>query len=342
MPDQPALVVGPAWVGDMVMAQSLLTCLRRQAPERPLDVLAPGWCKGIIERMPEVRSAIELPSQHGRFDWAMRRRLGARLRGQGYGQAYVLPRSFKAALPTWLAGIPRRTGYRGEMRFGLINDVRRKHAATFRHTVRRFVYLADDRAIDPQWLPPRPSLRIDAERQQALLSSFGLDHNEPVVALLPGAEYGPAKQWPARHFADLAAGLARAGARSIVLGSPKEQALGEAIVSASGGAAVNLCGRTSLPDAVDLIGACRAAVSNDSGLMHVAAAVGVPVVALYGSSSSERTPPLTAQAVVMTRALACRPCFERRCPYGHTACLSHIRPDTVLAAVAAHLPAVVK
>ncbi|MAA73508.1 MAG: lipopolysaccharide heptosyltransferase II [Salinisphaeraceae bacterium] len=326
----------------MVMAQSLLVCLRQQTPERPIDVLAPGWCKGIIERMPEVRRAIELPSQHGRFDWAMRRRLGADLRQHGFGQAYILPRSLKAAIPAWLARIPRRTGYLGEMRFGLINDVRSKDAATFRHTVRRFLYLADKRAIDPQWTPPSPSLRIDFERQRDLLEQFGIASEEPVVALLPGAEYGPAKQWPARHFADLAAGLGRAGVRCIVLGSPKEQALGEAIVSDSGGAALNLCGRTSLPDAVDLIGACRAAVSNDSGLMHVAAAVGVPVVALYGSSSSERTPPLTEQAVVMTRALTCRPCFERRCPYGHTACLSHIRPDTVLAAVAAHLPAVVK
>ena len=320
----PILVVGPAWVGDMVMAQSLFMTLKARQPERPIDVLAPGWSLPLIARMPEVRAGIEMPLGHGDFGWAQRRRLGVALRPAAYGQAIVLPRSFKSALVPWFARIPRRTGYRGELRFGLLNDIRPLDPSILTQTVQRFVALGQEpgAALPPPI--PFPRLRIDPTRQQALAAALGLeeDLSQPCIGLMPGAEYGPAKQWTA--FGELAQRLTAQGARVWVFGSAKEAALGEAIVRQAGAGARNLCGRTALADAVDLIGLCRIAVSNDSGLMHVAAAVGVPLVAIYGSSTPDYTPPLTDRAEILWRRLPCSPCFERSCPLGHTDCLRGI------------------
>lgn len=331
--DAPILVVGPAWVGDMVMAQSLFMTLKAQRPERAIDVLAPGWSLPLIARMGEVRAGIEMPLGHGDFDLKLRRRLGHALRGAGYGQAIVLPRSFKSALTPFFARIPRRTGYRGELRYGLLNDIRPLDERRLPRTVDRFVALGcePDAALPPPI--PLPHLRVDPARQEALVAALGLaeDLAHPCIALMPGAEYGPAKQWPG--FGALAARLVAAGRRVWIFGSHKEQALGAAIAAQAGAGAQNLCGRTALADAIDLIGLCRAAVSNDSGLMHIAAAAGVPLVAIYGSSTPDYTPPLTAKAAILWRRLPCSPCFERNCPLGHTDCLHGIRSDEVLSAL---------
>ncbi|HXF07405.1 MAG TPA: lipopolysaccharide heptosyltransferase II [Candidatus Acidoferrales bacterium] len=329
----PVLVVGPAWVGDMVMAQSLFMTLKAQRPERAIDVLAPGWSLPLIGRMGEVRAGIEMPLGHGEFDLKLRRRLGHTLRDAGYGQAIVLPRSFKSALTPFFARIPRRTGYRGELRYGLLNDIRPLDERLLPRTVDRFVALGGEpgAALPPPI--PLPRLRVDPVRQEALVAALGLaeDLAHPCIALMPGAEYGPAKQWPA--FGALAAELVAAGRRVWIFGSSKEQALGAAIAAQAGVGAQNLCGRTALADAVDLIGLCRAAVSNDSGLMHIAAAAGVPLVAIYGSSTPDYTPPLTAKAAILWRRLSCSPCFERSCPLGHTDCLRGITSNEVLTAL---------
>jgi heptosyltransferase II len=293
------LVVGPAWVGDMVVAQSLFLSLRQRDPNCLIDVLAPGWSLPLIARMPEVRRGIEMPVGHGEFGFWKLRRLGLQLRAEQYDQAIVLPRKLKAALVPWFARIPLRTGYRGESRYGLINDMRRLDESVLSQTVQRFVALGLDQPPAQASVIPQPRLRVDPANCSRLLQEFGLDERQSAIAFMPGAEYGPAKQWPPEYFAQLAIQLAGDGYQVWIMGSGKEAALGESIRAGSGGAAINLCGRTQLVDTIDLLSLCRQAVTNDSGLMHVAAAVGAPLVAIYGSSTPDYTPPLTTAADVL-------------------------------------------
>ncbi|TAM12630.1 MAG: lipopolysaccharide heptosyltransferase II [Nevskiaceae bacterium] len=322
------LVVGPAWVGDMVMAQALFRRLRVDDAACVIDVVAPRWTLPIVARMPEVRSGIELALGHGEFGFGVRRALGHSLRAGHYSRAIVLPNSWKSALVPFFAGIPRRTGYAREARLGLLNDLRPLDKARLKTTVERFVALAGPRGETalPAILPPQ--LVADAENGAAAAVRLALPDG-PAVALMPGAEYGPAKRWPVEYFTQLARLLGRDGVRSWVFGSPKETVLGEAITQGSGGAAVNLCGRTGLGDVVDLVARCRAVVTNDSGLMHVSAAAGVPVVAIYGSSTPDFTPPLTERKAIHYLRLSCSPCFERECPLGHLDCLRKIAPEVV-------------
>lgn len=329
------LVVGPSWVGDMVMAQSLFMRIRERRPGVPIDVLAPGWSLPLIARMPEVRKGIEMPLGHGQFGFGARRALGRSLRAQRYAQAIVLPGSWKSALAPFFAGIPRRTGFRGELRYGLLNDIRPLDKKVLATTVQRFVALAEESNGDspdagtvPIASVPTPKLVADAALGAQWVHKLGLD-DARAIGLMPGAEYGPAKQWPAEYYGELAQLLAAAGAQPWIFGSAKEVELGERIRAVSGGAALNLCGKTQLVDVVDLAARCRAVVTNDSGLMHVAAAAGVPVVALYGSSTPDFTPPLTPRRHVHYLRLSCSPCFERTCPLTHYNCLRHITPAAV-------------
>lgn len=321
------LVVGPSWVGDMVMAQALFMRLREKNPGAQIDVLAPGWSLPLIARMGEVREGIEMPVGHGEFSLAARRRIGRALRDKHYAQAIVLPGSWKSALIPWFARIPRRTGYLGEMRYGLLNDIRPLDEELLKTTVQRFVALAGDASAVAPTIP-EPRLRVDAANGAALAARLRLGEGA-AVGLMPGAEYGPAKQWPAEYYGALAKKLAEAGVQCWIFGSTRERELGDQIRSAAGGAGVNLCGQTQLADVVDLLARCKAAVSNDSGLMHVAAATGVPVVAIYGSSTPDFTPPLTGRKYIHYLRLSCSPCFERTCPLTHYICLRQISPDTV-------------
>ncbi|MEQ9561306.1 MAG: lipopolysaccharide heptosyltransferase II [Woeseiaceae bacterium] len=323
------LVVGPSWVGDMVMAQSLFKTLKDRRPDSAIDVLAPAWSLPVLQRMPEVRTAISIPVKHGELAIATRRRLGHSLRGQ-YARAIILPRSLKSALVPWFARIRRRTGYRGEMRYGVVNDIRPLDRALLDQTVKRFVALGLD-AGERLAAVPQPALTISAVNRQAIMGKLGLDDGRPVVAMMPGAEYGPAKCWPLENFTTLAGMLDADGYAVWVLGSERDREAGLQIAAA--GNARNLCGQTSLADAIDLLAGCRAAVSNDSGLMHVAAAAGTHVVAIYGSSSPAYTPPLTARSSIHYLALPCSPCFERQCPLGHLRCLRDLGPGQVRASI---------
>jgi heptosyltransferase-2 len=248
------LVVGPSWVGDMVMAQSLFRLLKSRQPDRAIDVLAPAWSLPIVERMPEVRQGIALDTAHGEVG------LGTRLdaaRGLGrYDRAIVLPRSLKAALVPFFAGIPVRTGYRGEMRYWLVNDMRPFDRRVLDQTVKRFVALGLDFGEPLPKALPDPVLTVSADRQAVLAAELGLDTSRPVVTLMPGAEYGPAKCWPLEYFSELAAGLDASGYAVWVLGSARDEPAGAAI--AAGSAAINLCGRTALADAIDPAGNWRA------------------------------------------------------------------------------------
>ena len=318
----------------MVMAQSVFKFLRQRDPQRSLDVLAPEWSLPIVARMPEIRRGIASETAHGEIGLGKRRRIAADVAQSDYGQAIVLPRSFKAALIPWLARIPVRTGFRGESRFFLINDVRPFDRDILDQTVKRFVALGldADEALPAEL--PDPALDVSADNQARVLEALGLDLERPVVAMMPGAEYGPAKCWPHAYFAELANQLDAAGYAVWVLGSSKDAAAGDVIAAAS--RARNLCGQTSLEDVIDLLAACEQAVSNDSGLMHIAAAVGIHVHGIYGSSSPKFTPPLTKSRDIHEMGLDCSPCFERECPLGHLKCLKDLKPERIFEKIIAN------
>lgn len=324
------LVAGPAWVGDMVMAHSLIQVLHRRHQDAVIDVLAPHWSLPLVARMPGIRQAVAMPLGHGEFGWSLRYRLGVQLRAHDYHRAIVVPRSFKAALVPFHARIPVRTGYLGESRYVFLNDIRKLNKQQLDSTQKRFVALALERDEPLPQVLPRPQLQVIESNVPALRQRFALHPGAPVVALMPGAEYGPAKQWPIRHFRALAAELAAAGVQVVVMGSAKEKPVGAALIEGLDATAINLCGETTLVEAVDMLSSVQVAVTNDSGLMHVAAAVGTPVVAIYGSSSPVFTPPLTARREIVYRNLQCSPCFKRSCPLGHTHCLEQIDPGEVM------------
>ena len=316
------LVVGPSWVGDMVMSQSLYTWLRETRPGCNIDVLAPAWSEPIIERMPEVRAAINMPVGHGKLDLAARRQLGRELRGR-YDQAILLPNSLKSALVPWLAGIPRRTGWRGEMRYGLLNDMRRLDEEALPLMVQRFVALGQEAGAPiPSTLPP-PALRVDTQAAQASAAAFALDETAPLLALCPGAEFGGAKRWPESHYAEVASHYLQRGWQVALFGSNNDAAVTSAIREQAGHHewCLDLAGKTRLAEAVDLLSLADAVVSNDSGLMHIAAALGRPLVVVYGATSPAFTPPLSNNSDLLVSDIDCAPCFERECPLQHHRCM---------------------
>ncbi|MCH8117742.1 MAG: lipopolysaccharide heptosyltransferase II [Proteobacteria bacterium] len=326
------LIVGPSWVGDMVMAQALLLLLKQRDPERDLDILAPGWSLPIVSRMPQVRRGIAAQTEHGEIGLRKRWRISRELRRHGYDQAIILPRSLKAALIPWFASIERRTGFHGESRYILINDERLFDHNMLDQTVKRYVALG----LEPgEALPeiPNPVLRVSVANQDALLDKLDIRGDRPVIAMMPGAEYGPAKCWPIEYFATLASLLATDGYDVWVLGAAGDADAGEQIAAQS--TAVNLCGKTSLADVIDLLGLATQAVSNDSGLLHIAAAAGTHVHGIYGSSTPDFTPPLTARRDIHYLDIECSPCFERHCPLLHLRCLRDIQPATVHDAILA-------
>ncbi|MCX7173999.1 MAG: lipopolysaccharide heptosyltransferase II [Proteobacteria bacterium] len=326
------LIVAPSWIGDTILAQPLFMRLHELHPNLSVDVLAPAWSAPLLARMPEVRRVIDNPFAHGEFNLPARRRLGRELRSNAYDAAIVLPNSWKSALVPYFAEIPQRIGYVGEWRFGLLNRRYTLDPAAFPQLAQRYARLADE----PDALPPRPAplsqahLTSTVSQQQAVRVSLGLPVNAQPTVFCPGAEFGPAKRWPARHYAELAQRLASENSPVWLVGSDKDGALGDEIARLSAGAALNLCGRTTLEQALDLIAGARLVVSNDSGLMHVAAALDRPLIALYGSSSPAYTPPLSPRARIVSLNTDCSPCFKRVCPLGHFKCLEELTPETVL------------
>ena len=307
------LVVAPNWIGDLLMAQPLLARLREKRPEAPIDVLAPEWVAPVARRMPEVSEVIAAPFRHGALHLGSRWRLGRGLRGR-YDQAIVLPNTWKSALVPFFAGIGQRSGYVGESRYGLLNVLYRKHDSPMNL---HYARLAEPPGSEPAGKLPDPRLEVSAEEISSLKGKFNLPARYGVLA--PGAEYGPAKRWP--YFADLS----------------KKMSMEKAILGAAGDApaardlqGTNLVGRTSLDEAIVLIAGAALVVSNDSGLMHVAAALARPQVALFGSSSPEHTPPRSAAARVLWLRLECSPCFARECPLGHFRCMRDISVQQVL------------
>jgi heptosyltransferase-2 len=331
------LVVGPSWVGDMVMAQSLFIALKAAVPTCRIDVLAPAWTFPLLDRMPEVSQSIAMPLTHGQFGLAERIKLGRQLRAETYTWAIVLPNSWKSALIPFFAAIPRRTGYIGECRWGLLNDARKLDKRTLTMTVQRFVALAfpNDAPQPPAY--PIPVIPQDPARQAAVAEKFQVKTGGRILALCPGAEYGPAKRWPAGHFAALARKKIADGWQVWLFGSEKDRGVTEEINQQTNGSCMDFAGRTKLDEAVDLLSLATAVVSNDSGLMHLAAALDKPLIAIYGSSDPGFTPPLHAKARIVSLHLDCAPCFKRTCPLypenhpDHARCLSGISPEQILA-----------
>ena len=319
------LVIAPQWIGDAVMAEPLLAALGRRGD--CLTVAALPWVAPVFRAMPQVHEIVELPFAHGRLDWSARRRIAATLRGR-FDTAYVLPNSAKSALVPWLARVPLRIGYQGEGRALLLH--RRLPNPAGRPPMVAFYGALAGGGFDAA---ARPRLHLDAAAISAALADAGLTPGA-YWAFAPGAEYGPAKRWPADHFANLAALLHRRdGAPVVLLGSTAEATLCESIASAAPDACRVLAGKTSLLDAMALIAAARGLVSNDSGLMHIAAAFAVPQVAIFGSTSPVHTPPLNANARVIwlkdELGLDCMPCFDRTCRFGHLRCLVGVSPERV-------------
>ncbi|MBI5898762.1 MAG: lipopolysaccharide heptosyltransferase II [Rhodocyclales bacterium] len=323
------LVVAPSWIGDTIIAQPLLSLIKQRDAEARIEVFAADWSAPLLRRMAEVDAVITNPFGHGSLALGARRDIGRRLASADFDIAYVLPNSWKSALVPYFAGIPLRVGYHGEARYLLLN--RRQRPDNVRHPrlVQRYAALAGPL---PEVLP-QPRLTSSAERQAAVRQALGLPQDAAPVIFCPGAEYGPAKRWPAAHFAALARHLADKGWPVWLVGAAKDVAVGEEISGLSSGAALNLCGKTGLAQVIDLIAGARAVVSNDSGLMHVAAALDRPLVALYGSSSPDYTPPLSPHAKILSRKLACSPCFKRECPLGHFDCLMQLDPQQVATAL---------
>jgi len=326
------LVIGPSWVGDAVMAQSLFITLKQHRPSCRIDVLAPAWTLSLLERMPEVSAAVEMPLGHGEFGLSARLKLARQLRLRHYDQAILLPNSWKSALVPFLAGIPLRTGYIGEMRWGLLNDPRRLDKRVLPSTVQRFVALGLVEPPRELGTFPLPKLIIDPNDQRRVRERFSLPaHSGKVLGICPGAEYGPSKRWPASHFAALARQTIEDGWDVWLFGSGNDRAIAEDIDQQTDNVCRNFAGRTSMAEAIDLLSLTDCVVTNDSGLMHVAAALNKKVIALYGSSDPTFTPPLSQKARIISLQLDCSPCFERECPLGHYRCLRDIKPQQVLA-----------
>lgn len=302
------LVIGPSWVGDMMMSHALYQQLKHHYPDSQIDVMAPDWCSPLLARMPEVRSALSMPIGHGSIELCKRYHLGKNLQNR-YDLAIVLPNSLKSVLVPFFAKIKQRRGWKGEMRYGLLNDLRH-NKQDYPMMVQRYIALG----FDKQHVPPAeklpiyyPYLQVDAEavaHTQAVFAAQLADTEQrETVGFCPGAEFGPAKRYPHYHYATLAQKLIEQGYAVHLFGSQKDKMAGEQIRDALPEKlqpyCLNLAGQTSLNQAVDLMSACKAVVSNDSGLMHIAAALKRPLVALYGPTSPQYTPPLADNAVII-------------------------------------------
>lgn len=314
------------------MAQSLFKVLQQRQPKAGIDVLAPRWSAPLLRRMPEVDEVIDAPFHHGRADLRRRYQLGQRLRASRYEWAIVLPNSWKSALVPFWARIPRRTGYVGEHRWGLVNDIRHLDQHHRSMTVQRFVALAhaDRQTVPARTSIPAPELVVPRRNTEAALSAMHLSvPDAPLLVLCPGAEFGPAKQWPVEHFGQVARAYLDQDWSVWLLGSDSDADAAKKIHELCAARCVNIAGQTTLEQVIDLMSLATLVISNDSGLMHIAAGLGRPLVGIYGSSDPSMTPPLSSNSAVVSLGLPCSPCFKRKCPLGHLKCLRELTPERV-------------
>jgi lipopolysaccharide heptosyltransferase II len=323
------LVVAPSWIGDTVLAQPLFARLLGKNPGARLEVLAPAWSRPVLDCMPEVTAVIGSPFGHGELKLKERWRLGRELAARSYDCAIVLPNSFKSALVPFFADIPLRVGFIGEGRYGLLNVRHQLDEAKLPLMVERFAQLAEAPGAELPRPVPVPRLTVQPQAVSRALDELGLTRPARLAVFCPGAEFGPAKRWPVRHFSALAQRLASDGYDIWMVGSLDDFDAGNTIAAAAGSHGRNLCGKTTLAQAVAILSLANQVVTNDSGLMHIAAALERPTAALFGSSSPGFTPPLSRRAIVIKHDIECSPCFKRECPLGHFKCMNELMPDEV-------------
>jgi heptosyltransferase-2 len=317
------VVVAPNWLGDCVMALPVLRAIRRARPEGGLAVLAR---RGVAALFRSEGSADAVLERSGLFGDARRLRAGR------FAEAWLLPNSFRSAIAPWLAGIPERIGYDTDRRGRLLTHALPPPRPT-EHQLRDYDALLQSRGIAPDLEAPRLSVAAKAlDHAVSALEAAGLDRDEPLALLAPGAAFGWTKRWPAERYGALGDLLAARGFASAVVIGPGEQRLGAA-VAASARALLPVLGADL--DALELsalLSCARVVVANDSGPMHLAAAVGVPVAAFFGPTDPGRTAPSGVPAIVLDRYVFCSPCFLKECPYGHE-CMREITPEDALRAV---------
>ena len=337
---QSILIIAPNWIGDAVSTQPLLANLKVLYPDSKINILASNWVAPVYRACSEVHEVIEAKFEHKKLQWKLRKEIAKEIEAKNYQACFVLPNSFKSALIPWLANIPFRIGYRGELRFGLINLALDNPSKVNRppmveHYLVLSQLLKDDESIPLDKLVPKLNASGAAKQQVGQKLQDANINRDSIYAICPGAEYGPSKRWPTEHFAVLAQQLIKQNSNNqiVLLGGKNDYSLAQEITSQSKLVSNihNWCGNTSLDEAIALIGMSKAVVSNDSGLMHIAAALQIPQVAIFGSSDPAHTPPLSDRAKIMWLNMSCSPCHKRVCPLGHLSCLKDILPEQVLA-----------
>ena len=337
---QSILIIAPNWIGDAVSTQPLLANLKLLYPDSKIDILASNWVAPVYRACSEVHEVIEAKFEHKKLQWNLRKEIAKEIEAKNYQACFVLPNSFKSALIPWLANIPFRIGYRGELRFGLINLALDNPSKVNRppmveHYLVLSQLLKDDESIPLDKFVPKLNVSGAAKQQVGQKLQDANINRDSIYAICPGAEYGPSKRWPTEYFAMLAQQLIKQNSNNqiILLGGKNDYSLAQEITSQSKLVSNihNWCGNTSLDEAIALIGMSKAVVSNDSGLMHIAAALQIPQVAIFGSSDPAHTPPLSDRAKIMWLNMSCSPCHKRVCPLGHLRCLKDILPEQVLA-----------
>lgn len=327
------LIIAPSWIGDLVMSQALFKLLKKQDPSCSIDVLASIALHQVLIHMPEVDNYLTLPFEHGELKLSVRLALAKKLRDRAYTHAYVLPNSFKSALIPFWAKIPERIGWRGECRYVLLNNIKTS-VTKVSLMVERFVALGIKSSEQLPTPLPLPQLHVSQKQLDATLSRLKINlPQKPILALCPGAEYGITKRWPTAYFAQIAQIKKRQGWEVWIFGGPKDETLAQEIQTQSNNSCLDLVGKISLSEAIELLSLATTVVTNDSGLMHIAAALDRPLVAIYGSTSPKFTPPLTHKAKIVSLNLPCSPCFKRNCPLKHMKCLNDLQPKLVLQAI---------
>ena len=331
------LIVGPSWVGDMVMSQALYRALKQTNPHTKICVLARSALRPLLERMPEVDDILNSDFGHGELRLSERKQFGINLQDGNFNRAFILPLSFKSALIPWHAKIPNRIGWRGEWRNILLTDCRKLDKKAYPLMVQRFIGLAYPESTQPPDDLFFPKLLPKEPNEDFKYSRTNLSSKKNVLAICPGAEFGKSKQWPAAYFAEVATRVLRKGWGVWIFGSSNDRSVADLILGNIEedfrDSYIDLVGKTDLSEAIDLLSLVSVVLSNDSGLMHVAAALGKNVIGLYGSTSPDFTPPLSNSKKLISTDIECRPCFERECRFGHLRCLTEIKPERVLDAI---------
>ena len=330
------LIIAPSWVGDAVMAQSLYRCLKQRNSAATIDIAAPKHCCDLAEFMPEINQAFPLQFKHGEFGFFARKHKAKTFKAKGYTHAIVLPNSWKSALLPFFSSINKRIGYYGEARFFLLNDRRKLNKQKYPRMIDRFCALGFPENSELSMVLPMPKFSINEVIAREVQQKFDIDASQQTIALCPGAEFGPTKKWPSHYYAEVATYLLQQGNQVVLLGNNSDASATKEIVQycKSHQSLYDLAGKTSLTEAVYLLSQCHKAVSNDSGLMHIACALDVPTLVIYGSTSDQFTPPLNTKAKsIYVSDLPCRPCFKRECPLQHMNCMNQLKPGKVIASL---------